>query len=431
MNFSNFSDRVRGWFPQREYQAPPPPTQAPNGQQAPVTIVMPAQPARKVSTPLLVVGGGIVLIAIYFAGHSSAKLEPSSQHPSGPTPTSPASIKDWNKPRTPALPVKTPQQQAEEDYQRSQQEAIQRANQMYAAGLQPNGMNTAAAPGTPQGAPALTPAQQAAEDRRKADEESLRASTVIAIPEAVPAPTERSQPTQQPQQPGVQYSAAPFAAATAAATTSPEDKTQKDCVDRMDGEVKKFALCEGSVLPAISEFRLVGEFAGPVKAEIASDIFSRDGKHLLIPRGTVALGDAKRVGTANQKRMDVSFHRMILPDGRGVVLEKMIALDQAGETALSGKVNRHLVSTFGTAALLGGLAGFSQIGSGSAYTGTGLDAYRQGVASNIGQQGQTLLQQGLNRPPDITVPEGKILMIYLSDDLHLPEFVPVRKEARK
>ena len=105
----------------------------------------------------------------------------------------------------------------------------------------------------------------------------------------------------------------------------------------------------------------------------------------------------------------------------------MLALDQAGETALSGKVNRHLLSTFGTAAVMGGLAGFSQIGSGSAFSGNGIDAYRQGVASSMSQQGQTVLQQGLNRPPDITVPEGKFLMIYLSDDLHLPEFVPAAK----
>ena len=80
---------------------------------------------------------------------------------------------------------------------------------------------------------------------------------------------------------------------------------------------------------------------------------------------------------------------------------------------------------------MGGLAGFSQIGSGSAFTGGGIDAYRQGVASSMSQQGQTVLNQGLNRPPEITVPEGKFLMIYLSDDLHLPEFVPTPKTLIK
>ncbi len=318
--------------------------------------------------------------------------------------------------------------------------ATEPSGQLYPGQAYP-GQVAPGAPGSASGPASLTPAQQLAEDRRKADEESLHASNVIAIAEP-PAPERINQ-----QQPSLQYTQNSPSPGGGQAATPPgmqqgmttnvapvppvEDKTRKDCVDRLDGDVKKYALCEGAVLPAISEFRLVGEFAGPVKAEIASDIFSRDGKHILIPRGTIALGDAKRVGTANQRRMDVTFHRMILPDGRGVVLEKMIALDQAGETALSGKLNRHLVSTFGTAAVMGGLAGFSQIGSGSSFTGGGIDAYRQGVASSTSQQAQSVLQQGLNRPPEITVPEGKFLMIYLSDDLHLPEFVPVSKTFMK
>ena len=425
MNFGNFFSDIRGRFSRQELDAPPPPP-PPSSGQPPITIVMPGQPKRKVPMPVLVAGGAVALLGIYFAGHSSAHVDTPTSIANNPTPTSPSNIKDWNKPIAPSIPVKTPAQQAQEAFERDQQEKAiaaqqqQQASQMYGGGQTPNGAQGA------QGQPTLTPAQQAAEDRKKADEESLRASTVIAIPDA-PVPTTTTTTAQTAQPPAMQYSVPPPAAPVTTAAAPAEDKTRKDCVDRTDDGVKFFALCEGAVLPAISEFRLVGEFAGPVKAEIASDIFSRDGKHILIPRGTIALGDAKRVGTANQRRMDVSFHRMILPDGRGVVLEKMIALDQAGETALSGKVNRHLISTFGTAALMGGLAGFSQIGSGSSFTGGGLDAYRQGVSSSMAQQGQTVLQQGLNRPPDITVPEGKFLMIYLSDDLHLPEFVPAAK----
>ncbi len=425
MNLQDLVSGFRERFSRREYTTPPAPVA---GQQAPVTIVMAGQQGRKVSMPVIVVGVGVVLVAMYFAGHSSAHVDaPATSRANDPTPTSPANIRDWNKPVTPPLQTKTAAQQAEETYQMRQVAAMQQAA-MINSGQPPLG--SAGAPAGSQAQPALTPAQQLVEDRRKADEESLHSSTVIAIPDAAVPPTVDRQTTQQP---AIQYSAPQPAPVTVAASAQApvEDKTRKDCVDRMDGEVKKYALCEGAVLPAISEFRLVGEFAGPVKAEIASDIFSRDGKHILIPRGTIALGDAKRVGTANQRRMDVSFHRMILPDGRGVTLEKMIALDQAGETALSGKVNRHLLSTFGTAAVMGGLAGFSQIGSGSGFTGNGIDAYRQGVASSMSQQGQSILQQGLNRPPEITVPEGKFLMIYLSDDLHLPEFVPVPKTLVK
>jgi hypothetical protein len=74
MNFSNFSDRLRGMFPQREYTAPPPPPPA-SGQQAPVTIVMPGQTSRKVSMPVMILGGSVVLMAMYCAGHHSATVD--------------------------------------------------------------------------------------------------------------------------------------------------------------------------------------------------------------------------------------------------------------------------------------------------------------------------------------------------------------------
>ena len=303
MNLRELIGRARERFSQRELPAPPP-VSAPGQQQAPVTIVMPGQQSRKLSTPVVIVGVGVCAIALYFAGHGSAKVDtPAVSRGSDPTPTSPANIKDWNKPAASPFAGKTAAQQAEEAYGAQQTASMQQQQAAFVGGFGQTQTNAGDAGG---GAPALTPAQQLAEDRRKADEESLHASTVIAIPDTpVPQPV-NSQGTQQP---AIQYSAPPVSTAPSSATAAApaEDKTRKDCVDRMDGDVKKYALCEGAVLPAISEFRLVGEFAGPVKAEIASDIFSRDGKHILIPRGTIALGDAKRVGTANQRRMAAAW----------------------------------------------------------------------------------------------------------------------------
>src|SRR5260370_37120853 len=118
--------------------------------------------------------------------------------------------------------------------------AMQRARQMY-AGQPPGsiGSNSAAA----QGQPALTPAQQLAEDRRKADEESLRASTVIAIPENAPVAAERTPAATTPTAAPVS-STTPISSATPAAVAAVEDKNRKDCVDLMDGTVQKYALCE-------------------------------------------------------------------------------------------------------------------------------------------------------------------------------------------
>ena len=411
MSIGDFFGRARESF------APQPPVESvgvPHVQQ-PINIVMAGAAKRNIPTPVLLVGGCIVVLALYLAGHGTAKKE-TAQH--GPEPTLPttASIKGWNQTSTLApTPERTAAQQAEADYEAklradSPAMAQQRANDLYGRPTEPTG-------GGNTGQQALTPAQQATEDRRKADEISLAASSVIAIPDApVPQTAIAAKAERETDDPPSRTAAAPVKVA--------EDKTRRDCGDHfVDGGVTKYAICEGTVITAISEFRLVGEFAGPVKAEIFNDVYSMDKQHLLIPRGTIALGDAERVGAANQKRMKVSFHRLLRSDGKGFVLEKMIALDQGGETALSGHLNRHLVSTFGTAAAIGALGALSGLGGGGYYGGNGLDAFRGGVSQQMGQAGQTVLQNGLNRPPEITIDPGKILNIYISEDLMIPEFM--------
>ena len=87
--------------------------------------------------------------------------------------------------------------------------------------------------------------------------------------------------------------------------------------------------------------RLVGDFSGPVNAMVERDQWSNDRQHLLIPKGTRLLGQAAMAERAFQERLAVAFHRMILPDGRGVALSHAVGLDQAGEIALKDKVNRH------------------------------------------------------------------------------------------
>ncbi len=130
MNFQDLSGRVRGVFKPRERELPapaPPEGAAPGQQQAPVTIIMPGQQGRKISTPVVVIGVCLVAFALYFAGHSSAKVDTPASHGNNPTPTSAANIKDWNKPvaTSPVIvETRSPAQQAEDAYQKSQAEQL-------------------------------------------------------------------------------------------------------------------------------------------------------------------------------------------------------------------------------------------------------------------------------------------------------------------
>ena len=184
-----------------------------------------------------------------------------------------------------------------------------------------------------------------------------------------------------------------------------------------------YALCEGSILEARLANRLVGDFSGPVIAIVERDQYSRDRQHLLIPKGTQMLGNAERTTSSFANRLSVSFHRMILPDGSGRDLNSP-GLDAAGETALKDKTDYHVKSTVLTTLALGGLAGFATAGTGGVFTGSGVDAYRQGISQQAGQTGQQLIGRTLNRPPTITIREGHPVLIYVHEDFYVPDYVP-------
>jgi type IV secretion system protein VirB10 len=181
-------------------------------------------------------------------------------------------------------------------------------------------------------------------------------------------------------------------------------------------------LFEGTLLEADLTNRLDGSFSGPVNCQITANVYSRDHQHLLIPQGSRVLGEARRVDQQDQQRMAVVFHRLIMPDGYSVNLDQIPGLDQAGATGVRDKVNHHYLSLFGTSIALGVLSGFSLYGTGGVYTGSGTDAYRQGVSSELGRDATRILDRQLNRLPTITVREGTRIKVYLSQDITLPAY---------
>lgn len=183
-------------------------------------------------------------------------------------------------------------------------------------------------------------------------------------------------------------------------------------------------LFEGTILEAVLINRLDGEFSGPVKCLLTTDVYSHDRQHLLIPAGTKALGEAKKVDAFGQTRLAVFFHRLILPNGFSVNLDQFKGLNQIGETGLRDKVNNHYWRIFGTSLAIGALGGVAQIGTGNAFTETSTDRMREGFGLSMAHSSARILDRFLNVLPTLTIREGHRVKIYLAGDLFLPQYQP-------
>ncbi|HEV2486488.1 MAG TPA: TrbI/VirB10 family protein [Terracidiphilus sp.] len=189
--------------------------------------------------------------------------------------------------------------------------------------------------------------------------------------------------------------------------------------DTYDGSL--YRIFEGTVLEGVVTNHIDGGFSGPIMVSLTTDLYSHDHQQLLLPQGTRLLGDVQNVGNAQQRKMFVTFHRAICPDGFSLEFAKYIGLDQIGTTGLATKVDHGYLQAFAAAAAIGGLGGLAQIGNnGSVFTPS--TEIRNGISEESAMEGEQVLNHFLNRLPIITLKEGSRARVYIGTDLLIPSY---------
>lgn len=186
---------------------------------------------------------------------------------------------------------------------------------------------------------------------------------------------------------------------------------------------KLYRLFEGRIIETVLTNRINGALSGPIDCMVTTDIYSHDHQNLLIPQGSRIIGRVSAVNSGTQQRLFVAFHRIIMPDGYSVHLDRFAGLNVVGETGLRDIVNRHYFQIFGASLALAAIGGVAQVGS--AYGGIGYDpmvAVRAGISRSMGESAHRVLDHFLNQLPTFIVRERARVKIYLSGDLLLPAY---------
>jgi type IV secretory pathway VirB10-like protein len=182
-------------------------------------------------------------------------------------------------------------------------------------------------------------------------------------------------------------------------------------------------LLEGTVIEAVLLNRLDGTLAGPVNALVSAPVYSHDRQVVVIPAGARVLGVASAVQSWGDSRLALSFHRLVMPDGRTYSLDRFKGLDAIGDTGLAESVNRHYLQVFGASLAIGALSGLAQVGTRTSLATSSFgDEYRQAAGSSLAASTGRVLDRYLNVLPTITIREGSRLKVYLTNDLDLPVY---------
>ena len=138
---------------------------------------------------------------------------------------------------------------------------------------------------------------------------------------------------------------------TVQSAESAEDRAAMTSPHRLIAATWRISLHPGAIIPASLVTAINSEAPGPVIAQVTQGVYdSATGDRLLIPQGARLIGAYRSSTRYGQQRIAITWSRLVMPDGRQIVLDEL-AMDGAGSSGVTGRVDNHWGEVFGAAAL--------------------------------------------------------------------------------
>jgi len=198
--------------------------------------------------------------------------------------------------------------------------------------------------------------------------------------------------------------------------TAPVDRKTTSS-DRVQPPASRNVVQAGAVIPAALITGLRSDLPGQITAQVTEAVYdSPTGRILLIPQGARLIGQYDAQVAFGQSRALLVWNRIIMPNGRSIVLERQPGADPKGYAGLEDGVDNHWGALFKAALLSTILSIGSEAGTSNNQGGL-LDAIRRGSSDSISQTGRQVVGRSLNVQPTITIRPGFPVRVIVTRDL--------------
>ena len=192
--------------------------------------------------------------------------------------------------------------------------------------------------------------------------------------------------------------------------------------DRVEASASQYVLQAGAVIPAALITGLRSDLPGQVTAQVTEDVYdSPTGKMLLIPQGARLVGQYDAQISFGQSRALLVWNRLIMPNGRSIVLVRQPGADAEGYAGLEDEVDNHWGMLFTAAILSTILSVGSEAGTSNSENNLA-QAIRQGASQSFNQVGEQVVGRSLNVQPTITIRPGFPVRVMVTHDLVLEPY---------
>lgn len=189
--------------------------------------------------------------------------------------------------------------------------------------------------------------------------------------------------------------------------------------------LSRHELKRGSVIPATLITGINSDLPGRIIAQVSQNVYdSATGYRQLIPQGAKLFGRYDSKISFGQKRVLVVWTDLVFPDGATLQIGGMAGTDAEGYGGFSDKVDRHLLRTFGSAALVAiigtGIDMSLPESSTLATQDTATDAARRNFAETFGRAAEQTISKNLNVQPTIRIRPGYKFNVLVDQDIIFP-----------
>ncbi|WP_424615993.1 TrbI/VirB10 family protein [Bradyrhizobium sp.] len=192
--------------------------------------------------------------------------------------------------------------------------------------------------------------------------------------------------------------------------------------DRLAKPASPFVVQAGTVIPAALITGIRSDLPGQITAQVTENVYDTPtGRARLIPQGARLSGIYDSQVAFGQSRVLLVWTRLIMPNGRSIVLERQSGAGTAGYAGLEDEVDNHWGELFKAAALSTLLGVGTELGS-SGNDSDIIQALRRGAGDALNQTGQQVVRRNLNIQPTLTIRPGFPVRVIVNRDLVLEPY---------
>lgn len=191
---------------------------------------------------------------------------------------------------------------------------------------------------------------------------------------------------------------------------------------------RNMVLAKGSFIDCVLETRIDSTVPGMTSCIVTRNIYSDNGKVLLIERGSKITGEYQSDMKQGQARIFVLWNRIKTPHGVTVNLDSP-GTDPLGGSGMPGYVNRHFAERFGAAILLSVIDDAFATAANLAQKGRDNQTIvYQSTSSSANDMATEALRHTINIPPTLYKNQGERINVLVARDLSFEGVYDVRRE---